>query len=133
LVAAVAVFGVLSVTTYRPVGLSDRAIAVDELKRALNLLNASDLDSATRVRAYSDGLARADGLLRRSIRANPMDTTSIQRLAVVRWESSVLVGEPDIQSVLSLVDIATAHAPRVPEIQARPPRSCDEPSHSPPR
>lgn len=116
--AAVAGFGVASIAAYRPGGVNDRALALEDLKRALHSLEAEDLDSATRLTAYRDEMLRAEADLRRAIRSNPTDTASIGRMAMVRWELSVLAGRPDTDSVLSLARIAAARAPRVPEIQA---------------
>lgn len=115
---AVAAFGAASIGGYRPVGGTDRAIALEELTNALNSLNAKELDSAASLVAYREGLIRADAHLRRALRSNPVDTASIERLAMVRWESGVLAGEPDANSVSSLMDVAAARASRVPEIQA---------------
>lgn len=116
--AAVAGFVVASVASYRPGRITDRTLAVTSLKRALAALDDEALDSAARLVAYREGVRRSDAQLRRAIEANPADTASIERLAMVRWESGVLTGTPDIDSVLSLVAIAAARAPRVPEIQA---------------
>lgn len=115
---AVAVFGAASVAAYRPGGVTDRALAFESLKRALASLNDEALDSTARLAAYRDGLKGTDAALLHTLRSNPTDTTSIERLATVRWESGVLAGDPDADSVLSLVSIAAARAPRVPEIQA---------------
>ena len=115
--AAVAAFGAASVAAYRPGGVTDRALAVESLKRALASLNDEALDSKARLAAYRDGLKGTDALLRRALRTNPMDTTSIERLAMVRWEAGVLAVEPDAGPVLALISIAAARAPRVPEIQ----------------
>ena len=115
--AAVAAFAAASIASYRPGGATDRSLALESLKRALAALNDEVVDSTARIAAYRDGLSGTDALLRRALRSNPMDTTSIERLATVRWESGVLAGDPDADSVLTLVGIAAARAPRVPEIQ----------------
>jgi tetratricopeptide (TPR) repeat protein len=115
---AVAAFGGASVASYRPNGATDRARAVESLKRALASLDDEALDSAARLVAYRDGLTRTDALLRRALRTSPTDTTSIEHMATVRWESGVLAGDPNTASVSSLMEIAAARDPRVPEIQA---------------
>ena len=97
--SAVATFGAASVASYRPGGVTDRALAVESLKGALASLNDEALDSAARLAAYRDGLSGTAALLRRALRSNPTDTRSIERLATVRWESGVLKGTPDVESV----------------------------------
>jgi tetratricopeptide (TPR) repeat protein len=116
--AAAIAFGAASVVAYRPGGATDRAVAFDELKSALASLDGDELAAEARLATYRDGLTRAGGHLRSAIRENPLDTASIERLAVVRWESGVLGGDPDAGAVQSLVGIAAERAPRVPEIQA---------------
>lgn len=115
--SAVATFGVASVASYRPAGATDRSLALATLKLALASLNDEALDSSARLVAYRDGLLRTDALLRRALRSNPTDTASIERLAMVRWESGVMAGGPDTDSVSALMDLAAARAPRVPELQ----------------
>lgn len=115
--AAVAGSGVASIAAYRPGGVNERAVAFEDIKRALQALEATELDSAARLAAYRNELLRAELDLRQAIRVNPADTASIGRMAMVQWEASVLAGTPDSDSVRSLVGIAAARAPRVPEIQ----------------
>src|SRR5882672_10060602 len=96
---AVAIFGAAAVASYRPDEVTSRARAQAALKQALAALDNDALDSKARLIAYRDGLYEADALLRQAIRSNPTDTTSIERLATVRWESGVLAGSPDTEPV----------------------------------
>jgi tetratricopeptide (TPR) repeat protein len=115
--AVVAGFGAASVASHRPRGVTNRSLAMESLKRALIALDDEALVSTARLAVYGDGLAETEALLRRALRACPTDTSSIERLATVRWESGVLAGTPDGDSVSSLIEIAARRAPRVPAIQ----------------
>lgn len=115
---AVVAFGGTSVAFYRSGGDSDRTRSLATLRQALQSLDDATMDPSGRLASYSDGLARADVLLCRAIRRSPVDTASIERLALVRWESEVLRGSPDAAAISSLMRIAGDRAPRVPEIQA---------------
>lgn len=115
---SVAVFGLASVASYRPGGVTYRDLAVVSLRNALVALDDKSLDSKSRLTAYSEGLRRTDLLLRRALESNPTDTASIERMATVRWEAGVLAGTTDADSVASLMNIAATRAPRVPEIHA---------------
>jgi len=115
---SVAAFGVASVASYSPKGVTDRSIAKESLRNALAALNDETRDSTTRVVAYRDGLNAAQEQLRNALRVNPTDSALIERLAVVRWELGALAGVPDRASILSLVTFAADRAPRIPEIQA---------------
>src|SRR5262245_42875713 len=83
----IAAFGVGSVI-HRPMGASDRALAVTSLKSALATLDDETLDPTTRLASYREGLRQTDALLRLAIRSTPVETATIERLATVRWESS---------------------------------------------
>ena len=115
---ALAICGAGSVASYRPDDVTRQAQALAALKRALSALDDETLESTARLAAYREGLSEADALLCRAIRSNPTDARSIERLAVVRWESGVLAGNPNADAVSSLMSIASTQAPRVPEIQA---------------
>lgn len=92
--------------------------AIDvRLKHALAALDDPNREAPERVPAYQSELQTVRTLLRRAVLANLADTRAIHRLAAVEWELGVLDGTPDEQSVATLVDIAGARAPRVPEIQ----------------
>lgn len=92
--------------------------AIDaKLKDAVAALDDPKRESAARVPAYQTELQTAEILLRRAVLANLADTRSIQRLAAVEWELGILGGTPDEQGVATLVGVAGARAPRVPEIQ----------------
>jgi tetratricopeptide (TPR) repeat protein len=114
---AIAVFGAASVASFRPPGRTDRALALSTLRAALAALDDDSLPPADRIAVYRDRLMAADALLRRTLRSNPTDTASIERLALVRWELGVVSGTPSIDAVTSLMNIAAERAPRVPDIQ----------------
>ena len=95
----VAAFGAVSFASYRPSGVTDRSLARESLKGALASLNDEARDSTARVAAYRDGLNETEELLRHTLRVNPTDTSSIERLAMVRWELGVLDGVPDTDSI----------------------------------
>jgi len=116
--ATVAAFGVASMASYRPDGVTDRSLAREALKQALVALDDKAGESTARMAAYRAKLNTAEGFLRHALRVNPTDTSSIQRLAMVRWELGVLDGAPDTDPILSLVQIAAERAPQIPEIQA---------------
>jgi tetratricopeptide (TPR) repeat protein len=115
---AIASFGASSVASYRPGGVTDRARAVESLKRALAALDDEMLDSSARLSSYRDRLRGTDVFLRRTLRSNPLDTSSIERLATVRWELGLFAEGPNADSILTLIRVAAARAPRVPEIHA---------------
>jgi tetratricopeptide (TPR) repeat protein len=92
--------------------------AIDaRLKHAVAALDDPDREAAERVPAYRSQLQTAKALLRRAVLANLADTRAIHRLAAVEWELGVLDGTPDERSAATLVGVAGARAPRVPEIQ----------------
>jgi len=92
--------------------------AIDvRLKNALAALEDPNREATARIPVYQSELQTAKTLLRRALLANLADTRAIQRLAAVEWELAILDGHADEQSVATLVGLAGARAPRVPEIQ----------------
>lgn len=116
--ASIAAFGAASIAAYRPGGVTDRDLATESLKRAVASLGNAALDTNDGLNAYRDGLRESDALLRRAIRSHPTDTASIERLATVGWESGVLAGGQQADSLSPLMAIAATRAPRVSVIQA---------------
>jgi tetratricopeptide (TPR) repeat protein len=114
---AVATFVAASIATFHPHGATIGSRAADAMRRALLTLNDDTLASNDRLTAYRERLLESQRLLIRTLRANPTNTSAIERLAVVRWELGVLQGTPDSTSASALAAIAAGRAPRVPDVQ----------------
>lgn len=138
-VAALALFAWLSVEVYRAqadpetfeawqgrfawiVGPTSKSLdrAADEhLASGLRELNDASKPPAERLTRYREHLAAADRLLVRSLRANPAQARALARLAAIRWETEVAVGEAAQAKYLDMIETASKMAPRVPDVQVR--------------
>lgn len=114
---AVGAFVAASVASFQPPGSTNASRAADAVRRALLTLNDETLAPNSRLAMYREGLLESEQLLAQTVRLNPTDTLSLERLAVVRWELGVLRDPPDSASVSALATIAAARAPRVPDAQ----------------
>ena len=101
-----------------PKGHTVDGVIDERLKNAIGALGDPKQEALDRIPAYQSKLETTQNLLRRAILADPSDAHALLRLAAVKWELGVLQGATDGQGVATLVDVAGACAPSVPEVQA---------------
>jgi tetratricopeptide (TPR) repeat protein len=99
-----------------PTGTVLEAAIRTRLQHAIAALQDPTRVLTERTTAYRVELQAAQRLLYRAVLTSPIDSQALQRLGVVVWELSVLTGSPDEESTESLVDLAAARAPHVPEV-----------------
>jgi tetratricopeptide (TPR) repeat protein len=102
-----------------PTSKSANRAAEEHLAAALRTLADSSKLPAERLARYREHLAAADRLLVRSLRANPSQAGALARLAAIRWETEVPVGEAAEAKYLGMIDTASRMAPRMPDVQIR--------------
>jgi tetratricopeptide (TPR) repeat protein len=138
--AGLAAYAFLAIQVYRstrdPEGFSDthdgkyswmigpsyrdlNRVARERVEKALSALADGSRPSTERLTAYRDHLARAEVLLKRSLRANALQPLAIAQIAAIRYELEPPADEAGIAGILAQIEAASAMAPRNPEVQQR--------------
>ena len=87
------------------------------MKDALATLNDTSLSPKQRMESYRKHLREAEGLLLRSLRAQPAQAGVLAQLAAVRWELHPPLSEAASRRHLEMINLASQMAPRVPRVQ----------------
>ncbi len=87
-----------------------------ETKRGIEVLNDVRSPAPERLARYRAQLERAEGLLLRSLRAQPTQARSLAQLAAVRWELDPPRTQQAAARHLDLIHLAAEMAPRVPRV-----------------
>lgn len=100
-----------------PTALSRRAS--EHVRDALRHLNDTGQEPRERLARFRDQLADASDLLTLSLSIQPAQAESLARLAAVRWELSPPLSVEEEREHLSVIELASRMAPRVPRVQKR--------------
>jgi len=91
--------------------------AIEEIDRGLESLSDTTRSPSERLDGFRARLEVAEGLLVRSLRAQPAQARAVSRLATVRWELDPPHTDEARHRHLSLIELSSQMAPNVPEVQ----------------
>ncbi len=92
-------------------------LAREEIERGLQALHDPDLAPAQALARHREALRRAEELLVRSLRAQPIQARTMARLVAIRWELDPPLTPEAIAERLEHVALASRMAPRNPDVQ----------------